>query len=423
MRELVDINMAEESSCPRWLIEELKTNRRICEEKLPEQAAGVTSVQPAGVPSVQPIQLDFTPHDRNAEMAEVLNIDRNREFGRFVVANADIDVGKVVLLERFFAFGASNDIEFQCQTCLKRQQNFIPCQHCADVVYCNAVCEKRNRTHRFVCGTGFYRLKNWMKLNIDSILVAMDIFADCDQLESFVRNTCNTELLPTHPTDMVDARAKYRCFLLLGRSTEENITVTAYETYQLMLEMPAVRGYFDTMSRQRFLAHLLCHHTGVNALNGFTMDDCAVVCAVTSLLNHACAPNVMTCLVDNRMVCRTIRPVRAGEQLFINYLHDFSWPQQQRQEIKDIWNFWCRCEACDPTYEVIDMDWLEKDPRYGEICEAMNKATPNTSNWTTAWCAPFIALCEELLRDYGSKPWTPHLQVLLKFYTTLRSCA
>lgn len=42
------------------------------------------------------IQLDYSPHGRNAGMAEVLNIDQNRDLGRYVVANADINVGKVV---------------------------------------------------------------------------------------------------------------------------------------------------------------------------------------------------------------------------------------------------------------------------------------------------------------------------------------
>lgn len=409
--ELVDIDLAAKSACPRWLIAELHTNRLLCEKKLPS-----AEPSPAGVPDVQ---LDYQPHGRNAELAEVLSIDRSKEFGRFVVANADIDVGKVLIAETPFAIGASNEPSYQCQTCLKRQQNFVACTHCADVVFCDEACERRNRTHRFVCGTGFGRLKNWLKLNIETILVAMAIFADADQLESFVRTTCNTELLATYTTDMMDARAKYRCFLLLERSGDANVLVTAYETYQLMLEMPTIRAYFNTAPRQRFLAHLLCHHTGVNALNGFTMDDCAVVCAVTSLLNHSCTPNVITCLVDNRMVCRTIRTVRPGEQLFINYLHDFDWPQQRRHEIQEIWGFECRCGACVPAYDTAHMDWLERDRRYGEVCAAVANM-PGCYGWPKDECRLYIGLCEDLLRDYGSMPWTPHLQVLLKFYTALR---
>lgn len=65
--------------------------------------------------------------------------------------------------------------------------------------------------------------------------------------------------------------------------------------------------------------------------------------------NHSCVPNLEHTLDDNDMInCITLRPIKEGEQLFINYLtgKTFNSADDKREYIQQQWNFVCKCEIC-----------------------------------------------------------------------------
>lgn len=47
--------------------------------------------------------------------------------------------------------------------------------------------------------------------------------------------------------------------------------------------------------------------------------DGGMLLPFVSLVNHSCDPNIYACFVEDRCIMFVIRPIRAGEQLFLNY--------------------------------------------------------------------------------------------------------
>lgn len=58
-------------------------------------------------------------------------------------------------------------------------------------------------------------------------------------------------------------------------------------------------------------------------------------------LNHACAPNCETIEDDGRIFIHTIRPIEAGEELFIEYLLTTDDPADEDVRAQ----YACRCAA------------------------------------------------------------------------------
>ena len=82
----------------------------------------------------------------------------------------------------------------------------------------------------------------------------------------------------------------------------------------------------------------------------------AVSCGLfpfTSLINHACYPNVQTILVDNKIALVVERPIKAGEQIFRSYIGlPFQHSLEERQKRLELYQFACYCLACTNKYSV-----------------------------------------------------------------------
>lgn len=95
-------------------------------------------------------QLSFTSHKIFPGLADVLQIERNQEFGLHITAIADIDAGKTVLMERAFtALSIGN--EQRCSKCFSTYTNLVPCKRCTQALFCVDSCEICD-IHRLECG-------------------------------------------------------------------------------------------------------------------------------------------------------------------------------------------------------------------------------------------------------------------------------
>lgn len=80
--------------------------------------------------------------------------------GRFVRATRDIDACIKIGEGKAFVTTADLSDETYCITCHSTQSNFIGCQNCQIVVFCNNIsCEVDNETHEYECGTIFEMIK------------------------------------------------------------------------------------------------------------------------------------------------------------------------------------------------------------------------------------------------------------------------
>lgn len=75
------------------------------------------------------------------------------------------------------------------------------------------------------------------------------------------------------------------------------------------------------------------------------------LCLFASLFNHSCDANVKKVTVDNKIAFVVAKPVKAGEQLFINYgCSSARLSRKERQTMLQRYNFSCDCEACVNNY-------------------------------------------------------------------------
>lgn len=80
---------------------------------------------------------------------------------------------------------------------------------------------------------------------------------------------------------------------------------------------------------------------------------------VISRVNHSCAPNLHHFIDDNNIMhCVAIRPIKRGEQLFINYLTglDIDNTQERRMYIEETWQFNCQFNKCSTEPSIGDQE-------------------------------------------------------------------
>lgn len=83
---------------------------------------------------------------------------------------------------------------------------------------------------------------------------------------------------------------------------------------------------------------------------------------VISLFNHSCCPNAFYAIKDNHGYCLTVRPIKKGEQVFVNYLGDSVCDTRaNRQSYIKRWGFECDCERCKPKPNRMDTRYLVED--------------------------------------------------------------
>lgn len=78
--------------------------------------------------------LSYVSHEKFPGLANVLKIQRNREYGMHIVATEDIDVGKTVVMERAFMTVAVGN-EQRCSKCFRTHTNLVPCKKCTVSTY------------------------------------------------------------------------------------------------------------------------------------------------------------------------------------------------------------------------------------------------------------------------------------------------
>ncbi|XP_055326476.1 SET and MYND domain-containing protein 4-like [Sitodiplosis mosellana] len=344
---LVDIELAKKENLPYRLLPKLQERRQKCLEL-------ANTVQ--RMPEYQP-KLDYEPNKQFPCLANLVKIEQNDEFGRYLVANSDIPKGKTILLEEHFAVSHIEDFSI-CYTCYRATfSNYLACEHCTNVMFCSVECKNRNKTHEWECGTFFgMRFFNDVKIQkflhrtrliVQTILTAVTTFPNVETLMQFVENTLRED--PDKlPTSMHDNVSKYHFFFKLKKRMVNPLDGVK-RVYQWIMLLPKIRALFDNVEKQHFLMHLIAHHSLIVDTNSIGSKESSNVNIVFSMFNHCCEPNVKESSSEKITYCTTSRPVKKGEQLFISYLSpdEMKLPKEKRQEkLRNAWGFVCKCKKC-----------------------------------------------------------------------------
>lgn len=344
---LAGIELAKKAKLPDHLLPKLEDRRKKC-----LKLANMVPREPDFVP-----KLDYEANKHFPCLANVVDIEYNQEYGRHLVANSDIPSDKTILLEENFAVSHVED-NSMCYTCYRAIfSNFIACEQCTNVMFCSIECKNRNKTHDLECGTLFaFRDYNDVetqlritrsKLIIQTILTAISTFSNVEHLMQFIENILqeDSNLLPTSTHDQV---SKYQFFFKLKKRMVANLA-DVKRLYKFIMCLPKVRAMFDSVDKQRFLMHMIAHHSFVVDTNSIGSNTVSNVNNVFSLFNHSCAPNIIHKSSGKLSFCKTSRRVKKGEQLFISYLSPYEMEllKEHRQEkLRSGWGFDCLCKKC-----------------------------------------------------------------------------
>lgn len=417
-----DIIAAGKENCTKFLLEKLEDIEADCLDKANKNWKKLANKNGFMLMNKVPLtqKLSFEANRDIPPFANCLEIQFNNEFGYHVIASRDIDVGKIVVFEESFSSCIVRDSEdrARCNTCQKAEMNFIPCEQCSTVLFCNAECKNKNLFHVHQCGMQPNYDLGENQLVAQTILMAMSIFGNVKELIEFVVPWIGKERVM--PSSIHNWKSNYQMFLQLHSSFTDSYKdwhfIQAEQTFIHLMRMPAVQKFFVEESHQRFLMHLVLKHTIIVNKNGFnaTNDDMMIIFSASSFFNHSCAPNVCHQMLRDGQLCITLQPIKKGEQLFIDYIdrdidYNYTSTDYRQNHLLNTFGFECHCEKCYSRGKSNEM--IESSAYYRYLMK--NQNTDYLDDKTRAL---HKAVCEKFLNKYGRLPWCPELESITDIY-------
>lgn len=209
-----------------------------------------------------------------------------------------------------------------------------------------------------------------------------------------------------------DAQSKYGLFLSLYSPPEGDlntlVTGSISSVYNCVLEMPEINHRFQSKREKRFLMHLILQHWFILETTTLSLckkaktqsEDANTVVIFQSLLNHSCFPNVSHQRFGNQMITYTVRPVKMGEQLFI----DNGLMKKQVQ---------CKCSKCIPSWQKEDRNRMQLEPDFKKS-KRIDVTNPDERSILKAKMVNF-------LMKYGESPWSPEIEEVMLHFTNFMS--
>lgn len=304
---------------------------------------------------IEPLaKLNFEADSRFPSMANILSFKESKQFGKHVVANNDIKAGHIVMAAPAFAC-----VEYLictgsgCFYCGKMSKVKIQCPHCIVVWFCSEKC-KNCKTHRIKCDSKFMRTDcHIIRLATQMITNAFNSVEDIETMIEFCRGVVYFK--KKHYICQPPYSTYGEIVKLIGKAETRHAPM-ARQVVKHVMNHPKLISVNTNV--KHIIYALAYHHINSIALNSFSEETkCSEggasvrysIFDALCRLNHSCDPNLNHFLDDDDITyCVTARPIKSGEQLFINYLGEmkFKGTEERRNYIKENWDFSCKCQNC-----------------------------------------------------------------------------
>jgi len=371
----------------QWQVD-LKKRMQTCElEKSNDLGSSLTQVCDTSqtIPHIN-------EHQRNARfesLSDACDVVHDPLLGRYIIATREILPGEVVLNEKPYASIMLADSRLDhCSHCYKFTLAPIPCPSCYHCLYCSKECRSvaYKLYHRVECPIGEIMEKSGVD-KFAILAVRTLVVTPLDTVCKYCKPISVGDVGNLHSgiqNDDVYRADSYEAICGLVTHAENR---TAHDLFRraaiaiFLLRCLCFAGFFETENPTvdilsgaggLLLSHLQSFPCNAHEIAEFDLDPEAVatsvphelgagIYATLSLFNHSCDPAVTRNFYGDRCIVRTIRLVRAGDELSDNYGAVF--PMQSRSErhakLLPQYFFECQCTAC-----------LEEWPLFSTLREA-----------------------------------------------------
>ncbi|XP_070491048.1 SET and MYND domain-containing protein DDB_G0273589-like [Chironomus tepperi] len=284
-------------------------------------------------------KLSYPPNKKVPWIADCVEVWTTEKYGRGIYATRDLVPGDIISIEDIIVNYSCINYEYtHCFNCYKANGlNLIHCDISGHMMFCSPAC--RDDVY---CKA----------INIDTIVSAdvkilSDIakaFGDLKKFDDFMLNTDLTDLNKTifdfdfsNPNDPDYQKNLMICFLSLSANDHDQDFGHCSDIFNYVSKKAAQR-IIDVFRLNRRMSYILVNK------NEYLEVGCHVS-LFASLANHSCLSNAYTVLVDNKIATVIQHPVKAGEQIFLNYTFD-SASSQDLDYIQEVGMFQCDCNFC-----------------------------------------------------------------------------
>lgn len=347
-------------------------------------------------------------------IANVLMSKENELFGVHMVAKCDIDVGKVVIVSNAFAsIECVSSVDSCCFQCGRPQNNeFLRCPHCIDTFFCSKKCSL-SKTHLSKCNKIFNSNDSYIiRLATEIIKNAFEMAENTDIFIEFVKGVLFRKI---KYKECQPPYSFYGEILSLKGLSENDHSIMAHRVVQCSLDLPKISCSKKT-DLKRVLFSMACRHIAAIKINSYS-EDIPVskgVCTrfaihdVLSRVNHSCTPNIHHYYDrDNIIRCVTIRPIKKGDQLYMNYLGELQFDDELSRKcyIQKHWLFNCKCDLCchnthasqpDPSYDYIKLNFKKNKAKNSQhICNLAQECQTYLNKFGHLWsdAISFVVSC------------------------------
>lgn len=190
---LENINLAKDNQYPARLMDKLNKRETECTKAIEKDEKDDEEGDDGEEDILLAPKLSYPPHSKVPFIANCLEMRQSEEFGRYIVTNTDLPVGKVIAIEDGFCSLILPCVRYQrCANCLNEcDYSLIPCTGCTSTMFCSEECRDEAYTnfHHIECPIidFMFELLNIIQLSSVRVSIsALTSFPSVDQLQRFV---------------------------------------------------------------------------------------------------------------------------------------------------------------------------------------------------------------------------------------------
>lgn len=329
-------------------------------------------------------KLTYEPNPKFPYLANCLELKKHKQ-GMFLAANRNLKAGDIIAITKPFVQFPIDTSSYRCNYCLADKfMNFIPCEGCAEVMFCNEICMEKalNEFHQFECGIHDNPKIDDLDMYALRMIVKCYSLFDGDRTEMekfFMANSkyVSSSLLTPFDFDLTDpsslASEKNLMLTQLCKNQQYRRVVIGYQIYKIqpflnrhpqlrafitekMFELAGNYALGDT-KRFKGVGGKALSKNNQNVQNQFIINyfgDAIDPCF--NIIRYSCAPNMVLHAYNGKIVWMVHYPIKANEWLTVAFNNTVFFENTILERLEGdvlyiVAN--CKCPACTGKWDRV----------------------------------------------------------------------